>query len=77
MRTTLTLDPSIYQLLKETASTNRESIGKTASRLIRQAVTSDTARAAPDSGFPCLPEPENPVMVTDRDVSEIRENLGV
>ena len=77
MRTTMTLDPSIYQMLKELARHNKESIGKTASRLIRQAVQTPPSPAALEDGFPTLPETGQSVPVTSHDVYQIAERLGL
>lgn len=78
MRTTLNLDQRVYELLKELAFTNQVSIGKTTSRLIRQAIVAERLpnQEEQPNDFSLLPAPEKPVIVTKGDIDAVRKRLG-
>ena len=77
MRTTLNIDDEIYDIIKELAFQNNQSIGDTVSKLIKQNIEINNHHINKDEDFPTLPKSANKTeMITIERINKIREELG-
>ncbi|MGH8042087.1 MAG: hypothetical protein ACREPN_08605 [Rudaea sp.] len=80
MRTTLDIDDDVLAALKEIARRNRETAGRVASELMRQALTQSRMPRGvkePESFYGFQPLPANGRIVTNEQIDRIREEEGI
>lgn len=77
MRTTINIDDKIYNVIKQLAYENDESIGTTVSKLIEDHLNSEvTIKADQNSRLPVFDPTDNSKIITVEDVNRIREEIG-
>ena len=72
-RTTLSIDNDVMLLLRERATASGESLGKTASRIIRQAVTATDGEPRYFNGIRLFPARPGAKAVTMELVNQLRD----